>query len=67
MPEMRPKWFPIEDIPYDQMWADDRHWLPLVLKGSHFRAHFTFRGQSTLTEYVVQELSANQSAIEPFF
>ncbi|KAF9210157.1 hypothetical protein BGZ49_003611 [Haplosporangium sp. Z 27] len=31
--EMRPQWFDIADIPYDQMWEDDRVWLPKVLEG----------------------------------
>lgn len=41
--EIRPKWFAIEDIPYDKMWDDARHWLPLALSGEKFRAHFKFR------------------------
>jgi hypothetical protein len=31
--EMRPEWFLERDIPYDRMWPDDIHWLPLVLEG----------------------------------
>lgn len=31
--EMRPQWFAFKDIPYDDMWVDDIHWLPRVLKG----------------------------------
>ncbi|KAF9941047.1 hypothetical protein BGZ65_005455 [Modicella reniformis] len=30
--EMRPQWFNFADIPYDQMWEDDRIWLPILLK-----------------------------------
>jgi len=30
---MRPQWFDFADIPYDQMWEDDRLWLPMVLQG----------------------------------
>ncbi len=29
--EMRPEWFPVEKLPFEQMWADDPVWLPLVL------------------------------------
>lgn len=25
--EMRPEWFSFDDIPYDNMWKDDRLWL----------------------------------------
>jgi 8-oxo-dGTP diphosphatase len=31
--EMKPVWFAVADIPYDEMWADDSYWLPAVLKG----------------------------------
>lgn len=24
------------------MWADDRYWLPLLLKGKQFKGHFLF-------------------------
>ncbi|MHA2394320.1 MAG: 8-oxo-dGTP diphosphatase [Promethearchaeota archaeon] len=30
------KWFEIKDIPYDQMWLDDRYWLPLLLANRNF-------------------------------
>ncbi len=41
--EMQPQWFPFNHIPYDQMWADGRYWLPRVLAGESFRARFTFK------------------------
>ncbi|KAF9124428.1 Nudix (Nucleoside diphosphate linked moiety X)-type motif 1 [Mortierella sp. 14UC] len=31
--EMRPEWFAFVDVPYDQMWEDDRIWLPMLLNG----------------------------------
>jgi len=31
--EMKPMWFAVAEIPYDEMWADDSYWLPAVLKG----------------------------------
>ncbi|KAF9313556.1 hypothetical protein BG003_005061 [Podila horticola] len=31
--EMRPQWFDFKDIPYEQMWEDDKTWLPELLKG----------------------------------
>jgi len=40
--EMRPRWFHINDIPYDQMWVDDRFWMPLVLAGKMFECHVEF-------------------------
>ena len=35
-------WFPLEKIPYDEMWEDDFHWLPLLLKGKEFDGAFYF-------------------------
>ncbi len=32
-----PVWFPLETLPYEEMWADDREWLPLLLAGKRFR------------------------------
>lgn len=36
------RWFRFEDIPYDRMWQDDEHWLPLLLDGKRFRGWFLF-------------------------
>ena len=30
--EAKPIWFKIDRLPYDNMWEDDKYWLPLVLK-----------------------------------
>lgn len=40
--EMRPEWFALENIPYDRMWPDDIHWLPLIFQGQKFIGHFHF-------------------------
>lgn len=40
--EARPEWFDVNDIPYDQMWPDDRYWLPLLLDGTTFAGEFVF-------------------------
>jgi len=36
------QWFAFEDIPYDEMWQDDKYWLPLLLEGKSFRGNFYF-------------------------
>ena len=43
--ESMPRWFPLESIPYGEMWEDDRYWLPLVVNGIKFQAEFWFRGK----------------------
>lgn len=40
--EAGPFWCGIDDIPYDEMWEDDRYWLPLALSGTPFKAYFIF-------------------------
>lgn len=40
--EMAPEWFPVNAIPYDQMWQDDIVWLPQVLDGKKLQCRFVF-------------------------
>ncbi len=42
--EAAPFWCDIAKIPYDQMWADDRYWLPTALEGGRFTGQFLFDG-----------------------
>jgi 8-oxo-dGTP diphosphatase len=44
--EMLPAWFPVKEIPYDQMWADGIHWLPPILAGEQVRARFWFQADN---------------------
>jgi len=38
------KWFEQDKLPFDQMWEDDRLWLPHVLAGKRVNGHFYFTG-----------------------
>lgn len=40
--EMRPQWFTKETIPFDTMWAADRHWLSKMLLGEKRKWEITF-------------------------
>lgn len=46
--EARPEWFPVNAIPYDRMWADDRHWFPLLLEDRGFTGRFIFDDDTML-------------------
>ena len=40
--EMKPQWFHVDEIPFDIMWPDDKHWFPLFLNGKKFTGKFLF-------------------------
>ncbi len=52
--EMKPEWFAFADIPYDRMWPDDIHWLPLFLEGKKFRTKFLFGEGDVVLEQNIQ-------------
>lgn len=53
--EMAPKWFNRYDIPFESMWGDDKHWLPLVLEGKKVRGEFLFEGERILEFNISEE------------
>ncbi|NRA00842.1 MAG: 8-oxo-dGTP diphosphatase [Myxococcales bacterium] len=42
--EAAPMWTPLDRIPYDRMWEDDRLWFPHMLDGRPFDGRFLFDG-----------------------
>jgi 8-oxo-dGTP diphosphatase len=50
--EAVPLWTPLDAIPYDEMWADDRFWLPGVVNGEKFLGYFRFDGERMLEKAV---------------
>jgi 8-oxo-dGTP diphosphatase len=52
-PEAIPLWVPLEQIPYDQMWADDALWLPRMLAGHRFSGRFTFDGDALTSHEIL--------------
>jgi len=48
--EMKPQWFHIERIPFNEMWPGDREWLPLFLAGKKFEGNFLFQDHYTLVD-----------------
>ena len=50
--EATPIWTGVDRIPYDEMWKDDPHWLPLVLAGKVFRGYFVFDKEALLSHRV---------------
>ena len=55
--EMKPQWFPINQLPFSEMWIDDPDWLPLVLAGKKIDADFLFDAKGDFVlNFSVREL-----------
>ncbi|MEQ8859437.1 MAG: 8-oxo-dGTP diphosphatase [Pseudomonadales bacterium] len=46
--EARPLWCRCDGLPFDEMWDDDRFWLPRVLAGERLEGDFLFRDGTLL-------------------
>jgi 8-oxo-dGTP diphosphatase len=46
--EAIPIWASTEAMPYDEMWADDRLWMPLLFDGQTVRGRAVFDGDTLL-------------------
>lgn len=54
--EMRPRWYPIDEIPYDKMWPDDPYWMPMLLKGEKFKGKFLFDENHKILDWKLEEV-----------
>ncbi len=54
--EMKPQWFSFENIPFEQMWSDDKYWFPYLLNNKLFKGEFLFDRPSD-AEYSAKILS----------
>ncbi len=52
--EMRPQWFSSDSLPFDDMWPDDRFWVPEVIAGKLVKAKFVFGENDIIREKDVQ-------------
>ena len=50
--EADPFWCDLQTLPYDEMWADDRLWLPLMIAGINFRGYFVFDCETMLSHQI---------------
>ena len=55
--EMKPQWFEVEKLPYNEMWVDDKYWSPLLFAGKKFTAKFLFDSDDQIVEHTLQEVS----------
>ncbi len=53
--EATPLWTSLDAIPWARMWADDAHWLPMLLAGDRFRGRFVFDGDRMLDHAIERD------------
>lgn len=52
--EMKPQWYPLDSIPFDKMWVDDRYWWPHLLQGRTFDAYFLLEGHDKILKHNIK-------------
>lgn len=50
--EAIPIWTRLDALPYDEMWADDRVWVPELLAGRRFALRALFDGDAMLDHHI---------------
>ena len=50
--EALPCWYSTEALPYDQMWEDDRIWLPMLLAGQRFEGEVKVAGEHVCSQNI---------------
>ena len=48
--EAIPQWHPTAAIPYEEMWDDDRYWLPALLAGRCFKGQVQVDGETVTAQ-----------------
>jgi 8-oxo-dGTP pyrophosphatase MutT (NUDIX family) len=51
--EMKPQWFLLSEVPYNEMWQDDIYWLPKVLAGSTITGTVIFADDNENVDKVI--------------
>jgi 8-oxo-dGTP diphosphatase len=53
--EASPLWTRMDRVPYEQMWEDDRYWLPMVIRGERFQTRWIFDGDRMLDYHIERD------------
>ncbi|HLC44860.1 MAG: hypothetical protein A2722_03585 [Candidatus Doudnabacteria bacterium RIFCSPHIGHO2_01_FULL_50_11] len=56
--EMRPGWYDQSNLPYDQMWPDDRIWIPYFLSNRKFIATFKLISGNEIDKHEIREVQS---------
>jgi 8-oxo-dGTP diphosphatase len=57
--EAEPLWVALDEIPYDQMWEDDRIWLPMLIRGERFQGRWIFDDDKMLDYELLTDNEGN--------
>ncbi len=67
--EMRPAWYKLQDIPYENMWKDDTYWFPHLFEHKQtdlptiFKAYFRFSDFSTILHHKMETKFVPEQAL----
>jgi 8-oxo-dGTP pyrophosphatase MutT (NUDIX family) len=54
--EMSPRWFNESEVPFKEMWPDDKYWFPLFLQNKLFKGFFEFNDRHEIEKKELYEL-----------
>jgi 8-oxo-dGTP diphosphatase len=58
--EAEPLWVHQHQLPFDEMWEDDKFWLPMVIRGERFTGRWIFEGDRML-DHAIEADGNNES------
>jgi 8-oxo-dGTP diphosphatase len=61
--EATPLWTPVNAIPYEEMWEDDRYWFHLLAARRKFVGNFEFDGDLMLSCEMIEDSGAAQDPL----
>lgn len=56
--EMAPQWFKLTEVPYHEMWDDDKLWLERIIAGDKIKGTFIFDGNNKLLEHTIETVES---------
>lgn len=63
--EALPLWFNADEIPYDEMWEDDIHWVPQMLRRERFYGRFLFDDDRMVDQWMAPLDEVEQYLMSP--
>ena len=55
--EMKPQWYSVDALPFENMWPDDPYWLPLAIEGKKIKGSFVMDVTDVITEHTIEEVA----------